>query len=98
MSDKKESAKTTLQGLDPVKPFYLAASVGNLDGSIDYPEGVEGVFVTEAEAIAKLKEVNDEYPTLDGYVYYCVPVKHVWRGKTKVTPIKAKSLAERSKP
>jgi len=84
----EENTKPSLMGIDPTKPFYLAVVSGNEDGSVDRPEGVEACCATEVEAVIKLKEVNEAYPTLDGYVFYCVPVKKVWRGKTRVTSLK----------
>ena len=89
MGELKKVDKPHLQGQDPTRPFFMAISVGNLDGSIDDigGEGVEGLFNTEAEAVAVLKDLNESYPSLDGYVFHVVPVKRVWRGRIKVTPV-----------
>lgn len=87
-----KDTKPKLVGIDPTKPFYIAVTVANIDGSIEVPaaDGVEGCCTTESEAVQMLKDVNEDYPTLDGYVYRCVPVKKVWRGRTRVTPMKVK--------
>jgi hypothetical protein len=34
-----------------------------------------------------LRGVNESYPTLEGYVYHCVPVARVWRGKIRVSKL-----------
>ena len=87
MSEKKE--KIDLRGLDPKKPFYMTVTLGCFnDGSIDIPEDILGGFETESAAIDAAKDDNEENPTADSYVFYCVPVKRIWRGKVKVTPIK----------
>jgi hypothetical protein len=88
MDDKKD--KNPLRGIDPKKPFYMAVTIGcHNDGSIEIPECDDslGAFGTESEAIDAAKIVNEEYPTLEGYVFYCVPVKRIWRGKVKVTSL-----------
>lgn len=88
MSEKKFVEKPSLNGMDPTQQFWLAISVGNLDGSLADlgGEGVEGLFESETEAVAELVSLNDQYPTLEGYVFHCVPVKRIWRGKTRVDP------------
>lgn len=87
----EENEKVSLQGRDPAKPFFMAISVGNADGSIsnpDHSEGVEAICETQKEAEERMKFVNGEYPDLEGWVYHCIPVARIWRGKTRVTPIK----------
>lgn len=76
-------------GTDPLKAFFLAVSIGNLDGSLDElgGEGVEGLCATEEQATELLTELNQTYPTLNGFVYHCVPVARVWRGVTRITKI-----------
>lgn len=92
--EKAKVEKVTLEGLDPTKPFYLAVSVTNLDGSIsDFNagggEGVEGACETEADAVKILMDLNDDYPTIEGFVFRCIPTKKIWRGKARATPLKA---------
>ena len=86
ITERNQHGKVELRGLDPRKPFFMALSVGNLDGSIDEPssEGCEALTDTEDEAIEAAKDVNDSYPTLEVWIYKCVPVAKVWRGKTRV--------------
>lgn len=86
ITDRNQQGKIELRGQDPRKTFYMALSVGNLDGSIDEPhaEGCEAITDTEEEAIEAAKDVNDSYPTLEVWVYKCVPVAKIWRGKTRV--------------
>jgi hypothetical protein len=74
-------------GSDPTQPFFLAVSITRLDGSLDElgGEGVEGLFATEQEAVDTLRNLNDDYPTLEGYVFHCIPVKRIWRGNTRVS-------------
>lgn len=97
MSDKPK--KVSLRGLDPTQAFYLAVSVTELDGSVtDFNagggEGVEAACLSEAEAVQALKDLNDAYPTIEGYVFHCVPVKKIWRGTVKVSPIKKRTITE----
>lgn len=92
MTEKAKVEKPSLQGMDPTKPFYLAVTVINTDDSIcDFNagggEGVEAASEIEAEAVAALMELNEAYPTIVGYVYHCVPVKKIWRGKARVTSL-----------
>jgi len=86
---KKLVEKPNLQGRDPTQAFYMALSAGYLDGSLDEigGQGCEGLFESEAEAIETLVDLNQSYPTLEGYVYHCVPIKRIWRGDTRVGPV-----------
>lgn len=90
--ERNREGKIYLRGRDPRPPFYMVMSVGNLDGSVENienpAEGVEAIKDTEAEAIAAASETNDSYPTLECWIYHCVPVAKVWRGKTRVTRFK----------
>ena len=78
-------------GEDPAKPFFLAVSIANLDGSIEgfSGQGVEGCFETMDQAVDELMSLNDSYPTIEGWVYECVPVRRVWRGKCRTDTIRA---------
>lgn len=95
MADKVQ--KLGIPGEDPAVPFYLAVSIGNLDGSLDHIEGTEGIFETEAQAVECLSGLNEEYPNLEGWVYHCIPVQRVWRGKIRVTPVSARKAPRRSR-
>lgn len=84
-ADKNQQGQVFLRGMDPRQTFYMVLSVGNLDGSVDRPCGCEAMAPTEAEAFQVAEDVNGSYPTLDMWVYKCVPVAKVWRGKTRIT-------------
>ncbi len=88
---KRTSRNRALEGIDPASPFYLTVTIGNLDGSrCDLGgEGFEGEFDNEAEAIEHLRDINGDYPTLDGWVYHCIPVAKIWRGKIRVSRLAA---------
>lgn len=92
--DERKGPKFEM-GRDPSSTFYLAVTIGNTDGSLDEGEFevgcVEGLYDDEASAVRTLREVNEEYPTIDGYVYRCVPVARIWRGKVRVTKLAAKA-------
>jgi len=92
IEDLQQRGKIHLRGRDPRKSFFMALSVGNLDGSVEdmqnSAEGVEAITDTEAEAIEITTSINDSYPTIEFWVYRCVPVAKVWRGKTRVTRLK----------
>lgn len=91
--DRNQRGKIELRGMDPRKSFFMGLSVGNLDGSIcdlnnGGGEGVELICDTETEAFSQASEFNDSYPTLEVWVYKCVPIAKCWRGKTRITKFK----------
>jgi hypothetical protein len=90
ITDRQQCGKVDLQGRDPRKLFFMAISVGNLDGSVEEPagEGVEAIEDTEAAALQRASFINAEYPTLEVYVYKCIPVARAWRGKTRIQKLK----------
>lgn len=93
IKERNQRGKVDLRGMDPRKTFFLGLSTGNLDGSVDDlnnggGEGVELICETEAEAFAEAIEFNDSYPTLEVWIFKCVPVARVWRGQTRVTKFK----------
>ena len=99
--DPKKIAKAELRGYDPRAAFFIVMSVGNLDGSTDdqYCEGrfdadlelgIEGVAKAEREAIKSAKDLNEEYPTMQAYVYKCIPIARVRRGRSIVDRIEMK--------
>lgn len=87
ITGRHQQGKVDLRGQDPRRPFYMALSVGNLDGSIDQvgSEGCEAVTEDLDEAIEAARDVNESYPTIDVWVYKVVPVARIWRGKPKLT-------------
>ena len=86
--DRNVLGKVHLRGRDPRKEFYMGMSVGNLDGSVDEPCGVEFMVDTEKDALQNAETVNESYPTLEVWIYKCTPIAKVWRGPTKVTRFK----------
>lgn len=91
MNNKKPKTEFPA-GYDPLKPFYLAVSIGKLDGTMGNisGQGVEGVFAAMEDAEQTLIDLNDGYPDLDGYIFHCTPVAKVWRGKVRVTKLAGK--------
>lgn len=86
-ADRFQRGKVELRGQDPRKPFFMALSVANTDGSIDQvgSEGCEAITDTVGEAIEAARDVNNSYPTIDVWIYRVVPVARVWRGKARIT-------------
>ena len=73
---------------DPRKTFWLAISVGNLDGTMDLTSETPEAFDTEREAIAYAKEQAAQYPSgggMDYFVYRVEPVAHAHRGPVRIT-------------
>lgn len=86
--DLKAKGSLQLTGMDPRKRFFMAVVVGNLDGSLENIDGVECISNEELEAVTVAKEVNEDYPGLEVWIYRCEPIVKVWRGKPKVTRFK----------
>src|SRR6185312_8991909 len=85
--DRGAEGTVQLQGRDPRKTFFMGVSIGNLDSSMDefHGEGIEAICDTVEEAIEAAADVNYSYPTLEVWIFKCVPVAKVWRGKMRVT-------------
>ena len=66
------------------KPIFMCISVGNLDNSIDFMEDIDNTFDTPEEALNRARLVTGEYG-MRSYVYKCVPVYRVDRGKIRTT-------------
>ena len=98
--DPPQEAKEMLHGRDPRKAFFAVMCVGNLDGSLcedsyerrfdveDLDKGIAAIKSAEAEAIKYAKYINDESPTLQMYIYKCIPVAYVHKGKPVLQRIK----------
>ena len=86
---KKAEDEPNLRGQDPTKAFFMVVSVNLNDGSTEVREGVEGICETEQEAIEIGRGLNSEYAEMECYVYRCVPVSRIWRGKTRVTKLRS---------
>lgn len=70
---------------DPRKKFYLVVAQGNLDGTIDFPEG-PSVHDTLDAAIAAASEDADECD-LAFFIYECRPLKRVMRATVRVEEV-----------
>jgi hypothetical protein len=67
-------------------PIYLVTSIGNIDNSVDLSDEAPQTFDSKEKALKQAKEITDEYG-LRAYVYKCVPILMVNRGKLTVTKI-----------
>lgn len=67
---------------NPKKPFYFTAEVGNLDGTMDLPEGVS-IYDTEEEALADMEGIASgcSYPV---YIFFCKPILRAKRRKLRI--------------
>ena len=87
MIDKK---KPDFSGIDPRQPFYLAVSVGNCDGSLGFcGEPIELATTDLAQATETCKDLVDEHG-IEGFIYRCIPIRRVARGRIVVSDLKAK--------
>ena len=68
------------------QPIFIITSINNLDGSVDLSDAEPEDFGEIKAAIDKAKEVTQEYG-LRTYVYKCVPVVRIDRGRLRVTKI-----------
>ena len=66
--------------------IFLVNSITDLDGSIDLSDSGAETFDKLESAIDEAKEVTQEYG-LRTYVYKCVPVVRIDRGRLRVTNI-----------
>lgn len=68
----KRPGHVELEGLDPLKPFYMAVSISYRDGSVapDRGEGVEAATETLEDAAKALVELASDHPALEGGVYH----------------------------
>ena len=83
---KQKHKFTHLQGLDPKKPFFLGIIPDNSDDSFGVEgEAIECAFTSKQKTIVALRDVCEEFEGMYGYVFKCVPVAYVGRGKVRVT-------------
>jgi hypothetical protein len=80
-------SKVKTDGVDARKPFYVAMCIDNQDGSLSGEWPLDYIGIDEGEAVAALKSVCDEHRSSDGYVFKCIPVKRVWRGRLRVEAV-----------
>lgn len=75
------------RSLDPNAAFIMALWINNLDDTIDSQAETPNLYETVEEAVASAKAmIGDSGGEI--VIYECVPVKHVHRGKIRVTSIK----------
>lgn len=68
------------------KVIFLLSSIGNLDGSVDFEDEAPQTFNTEEDALNAAKESTKENG-MRTYIYKCIPVYRVDRGKIRVTKL-----------
>lgn len=96
--EPKKVARKELMGTDPRQTFFMVLSVGNMDGSCDDSSqegrfevgmdgGIEAVIKAEKEAVAFAKHLNETWPTMQMFVFKCVPIVRVRRGRSIVERI-----------
>ena len=66
--------------------IYMLTSIGNIDNTVDFADEEPQTFDDPEDAVAKAKADTKEYGMLN-YVYKCVPVFRVDRGKIRVTKL-----------
>lgn len=67
--------------------FFMVLSIGNLDNTVEPDDESPDTHHTIDKAINKAKEITEEYG-LRTYVYKCVPVIKIGRGKTIITKLR----------
>ena len=65
------------------EPIFLMTSIGNLDGTADFEDDVGKTFDKIEDAIKTAKDIVTEYG-MKAYIYKCVPVCRITRGKIRV--------------
>jgi hypothetical protein len=70
--------------------FFITNSIGNMDNLVDLEDETPKTFETEKEALGEAKEVAKECG-LRTFVYKCIPIFRVDRGKVRITKLSAKT-------
>ena len=68
-------------------PVYLIIDIGNLDKTVDFEDVSPRTYDNPHEALEAAKDDVDEYGMIT-YVYECIPVYRVSRGKIRVKQLK----------
>lgn len=66
--------------------IFLTTSIGNIDESVDFGDEDPATFKKVEDALSSAKEMTGEYG-LRTYIYKCVPIFRVDRGKIRVTKL-----------
>ncbi len=67
--------------------IYMITSIGNVDNTVDFSDESPTTFDTIEEATEKAREETEEYGVRT-YVFKCVPVLRIDRGKIIITKLK----------
>jgi hypothetical protein len=65
----------------------MITSIGNVDNTVDFSDESPTTFDTIEEATEKAREETEEYGVRT-YVFKCVPVLRIDRGKIIITKLK----------
>ena len=68
------------------KPIFLISSIGNLDNSVDFEDTTPQTYDTQEDALTAAKDETEEYG-MRTYVYKCIPIYRVDKGRIRVTKI-----------
>ena len=68
------------------KPIFLISSIGNLDNSVDFEDTTPQTYDTQEDALASAKDETEEYG-MRTYIYNCVPIYRIDKGRIRVTKI-----------
>ncbi len=67
--------------------LYQISSIGNLDNKVDFEDETPRTFDSMNDALDTAKDIAKE-DGLRTYVYKCIPIFRVDRGKIRVTKLK----------
>ena len=65
---------------------YIITDIGNLDNLVDFEDQAPLTFDRLEYALEEAKDTTREYG-LRSYVYECIPIRQVDRGKIRVTKL-----------
>ena len=66
---------------------YIITTIDNLDSTVDFEDQSPETFDRLEDALADAQATTREYG-LRSYVYECIPIRQVDRGKIRVTKLK----------
>ena len=66
---------------------YIITTIDNLDSTVDFEDQSPVTFDRLEDALDEAKATTSEYG-LRSYVYKCIPIRQVDRGKIRVTKLK----------
>ena len=77
------------------KSIFMCVSIGNLDNSVELIEDSDKTFDKVEDALSHARELCGEYG-MRTYVYKCVPVYRVDRGKIRTTKLQLQEESHES--